>query len=58
MSSGKATYGDHARVGGTHYDRKSNKIKQYLICLMNAPLTFIIKPPRISIIALPCSTYD
>ena len=24
MSSGKTTYGDHARVGGTHYDRKSN----------------------------------
>ena len=26
MSSGKTTYGDHARVGGTHNDRKSNKI--------------------------------
>ena len=26
MNSGNSTYGDHARVGGTHYDRKSNKI--------------------------------
>ena len=26
MSSGKTTYGDHTRVGGTHSDRKSNKI--------------------------------
>ena len=43
MSSGKTTYGGHARVGGTHFDRESNKINQYLICLMNAPLTFIIK---------------
>ena len=24
MSSGKTTYGDHTRVGGTHNDRESN----------------------------------
>ena len=57
MSSGQTTYGDHTRVGGTHYDRKSNEIKQYLVCLINAPLTIIMKPPRNSIIALPCPTY-
>ena len=57
MRSGKTIYGDHARVSGTQYDRKSNKTKQYPICLINAPLTFIVKPPRKSIIALPCPTY-
>ena len=25
MSSGKTTYGDCTRVGGTHYDRKSKQ---------------------------------
>ena len=29
MSSGKTTYGDHTRVGGTHYDRKSNIVYVY-----------------------------
>ena len=57
MSSGKTTYGDHTRVVGTHYDRKSNKISQFTICSVNAPLTIIIKPPRKSITALPCPTY-
>ena len=57
MTCGKATYGDHARVGGTHYDRKSNKTNQYPICLINAPLNIIIKPPRKLIAALPCPTY-
>ena len=26
MSISKTTYGDHTRVGGTHNDRKSNKL--------------------------------
>ena len=30
VSSGKTTYGDHTRVGGTHNDRKSNKFSNIL----------------------------